>query len=657
MKVLIVPHSRKIEEVRWVREDPSRENWFWPTEEMKQIAWMSDEKIYEDADKDPVGFWAKLAREGIEWYKEFDGKIYDWKSYTLRWFEGGKLNACYNAVDRHIRTWKRTKAAIIWEPEPVGEDPRVLTYLDLYREVNRFASALKSIGIKKGDRVGIYLPMIPEVHIAALACARIGAIHSIVFSAFSPEALRDRILDAGAKALITADGYYRRGKVVNLKENADAAVEGTNVEKIVVARRVGMDVGMVKGRDYWWDELVDDADKHCEPEIMESEDTLFILYTSGTTGKPKGVIHETGGYITQAYWTTKWIFDVHDEDVFWCTSDIGWVTGHTYGCYGPLLLGATMLVYEGAPDYPDPGRVWSIIEKYGVTIFYTAPTLIRMLAKLGDEWPKKYDLRTIRLLGSVGEPIDANTWLWYFRTAGGGRCPIVDTWWQTETGGVLISSLPGIGPFVPTVAGRSFPGTRHVVMDEDGKPAEEGYLMQTEPFAPGMLRGLWNARETFIENYWRFGEKYYVTGDGAKIIDHGIFRLLGRVDDVIKVAGHRMSTAEMEDAIRKHPAVAEVAVTGMPHEVKGESPIAFVVLKEGAAPPDPKELVKLCEKFIGPIARPERIIFVDDLPKTRSGKIMRRLLKKMVRGEPLGDTTTLMNPESLNSIASKLKSE
>ncbi len=429
---------------KWVVKGPSKPNVFWPSEEMKKKAWISDEKVYDEA-KDPIAWWAKLAKEGITWFKEWT-ETFVHEPPFYKWFVGGKLNICYNAIDRHVKTWRRNKAAIIWEPEPPDEPHRVLTYYDLYRKVNRFANVLKNLGVRKGDRVGIYLPMIPEVVIAMLACARIGAVHSVVFSAFSGQSLKDRMLDAEAKVLVTADGYYRRGSIVNLKANADVGVEGTTIEKVVVVKRIGLNTNMVEGRDYWWHELMRDAEPYCEPEVLDGEDMHFILYTSGTTGKPKGIEHHVGGYAVQAYWTAKLAFDLHDEDVFFCTADIGWITGHTYNCYGPLLNGATFVLYEGAPDYPAPDRWWQIIEKHGVTIFYTAPTAIRMLMKYGDEWVKKHDLSTLRLLGSVGEPINEEAWLWYFNVVGGGRCPIIDTWWQTETGGTLIHSLPGVGP-------------------------------------------------------------------------------------------------------------------------------------------------------------------------------------------------------------------
>ncbi len=641
--------------VKWVREDPEQKGIFWPSDALKERAWLTDDKIYEEADRDPVAFWAQRAREALDWVKDWE-KDYEWNPPYYKWFIGGKLNACYNAIDRHTKTEKKDKKALIWVPEPPDEPARVLTYNDLYRDVNKFANVLKSLGVKKGDRVGIYLPMIPEVQIAMLACARIGAIHSVVFSAFSGESLKTRMVDADAKVLITADGYYRRGRKLNLKAQADKGVEGTNIRHVVVVQRLGLDVNMVEGRDSWWHELMDGADSYCEPEVRDSEDMLFILYTSGTTGKPKGVMHTTGGYLTQAYWTAKWDFDIHDDDIFWCTADIGWITGHTYACYGPFLLGATQLTYEGAPDYPQPDRWWQIIEKHGVTIFYTAPTAIRALMRAGDEWVEKHDLSSLRILGTVGEPIDREAWMWYFSKVGGGRCPIIDTWWQTETGGTLINSLPGVGPFIPTVAGRSFPGTRHKVLDNNGnevQPGESGYLVQLSPFAPGMLRGIYGDPEKYKETYWsKYGEKFYFTDDGARLVDEsGNIRITGRVDDVMQVAGHRLANAEVEDALNRHDAVVESAVVGEPHPIKGEVPLAFVILRgENPSKELEKELIDFVSERIGPTARPSRVIFVDELPKTRSGKIMRRVLKSLIKGEPVGDVTTLRNPESVDRL-------
>jgi len=647
-------------QVKWVKEDPNNRFVFWPTEEMKKRAWVSDESIYTEAAKDPVAFWAARAKEGLEWFQEWT-ETYQWNPPYFKWFVNGKINASYNALDRHVKSWRKNKAAIIWQPESVDEPSRVLTYNDLYREVNKFANVLKSLGVKKGDRVGIYLPMIPEVQIAMLACARIGAIHSVVFSAFSGESLRGRMEDAEAKVLVTADGYYRRGKVVNLKANADIGVENTKIEKVIIVKRAGNTVDMAAGRDLWWHELMTKAPLYCKPEPMDSEEMLFTLYTSGTTGKPKGIVHNVGGYLTVALWTSKWDFDLHDDDIFWCTADIGWITGHTYACYGPLLNGATILVYEGALNFPEVDRWWEIVEKYGVTIFYTAPTAIRMILRWGEEWPKKHDLSSIRLLGTVGEPINQDAWMWYFNHIGGGRCPVIDTWWQTETGATLINSLPGIGPFIPTVAGRSFPGATHDILDETGKPlgiGEGGYLVQKSPFAPGMLRGVYKDPERYKTQYWStYGEKIYYTSDGAiKWDEIGNIRLTGRVDDVMKVAGHRLSTAEVENALTQHTSVAECAVVAAPHDVKGEVPVAFVVLKQGftSSPELENSLVQQVVKTIGPTAKPAKIIITDALPKTRSGKIMRRILKALVKGETVGDVMTLMNPETVEDLKRKV---
>ena len=647
-------------QVKWVKEDPNNRFVFWPTEEMKKRAWVSDESIYTEAAKDPVAFWAARAKEGLDWFQEWT-ETYQWNPPYFKWFVNGKINASYNALDRHVKSWRKNKAAIIWEPESVDEPSRVLTYNDLYREVNKFANVLKSLGVKKGDRVGIYLPMIPEVQIAMLACARIGAIHSVVFSAFSGESLRSRMEDAEAKVLVTADGYYRRGKVVNLKPNADVGVENTKIEKVIVVKRAGNTVNMAAGRDLWWHELMTKAPLYCKPEPMDSEEMLFTLYTSGTTGKPKGIVHNVGGYLTVALWTSKWDFDLHDDDIFWCTADIGWITGHTYACYGPLLNGATILVYEGALNFPEVDRWWEIVEKYGVTIFYTAPTAIRMILRWGEEWPKKHDLSSIRLLGTVGEPINQDAWMWYFNHIGGGRCPVIDTWWQTETGATLINSLPGIGPFIPTVAGRSFPGATHDILDEKGEPlgiGEGGYLVQKSPFAPGMLRGVYKDPERYKTQYWStYGEKIYYTSDGAiKWDEMGNIRLTGRVDDVMKVAGHRLSTAEVENALTQHTSVAECAVVAAPHDVKGEVPVAFVVLKQGftSSPELENSLVQQVVKAIGPTAKPSKIILTDALPKTRSGKIMRRILKALVKGETVGDVMTLMNPETVEDLKRKV---
>ena len=644
--------------VQWVVKDSEKKNVFWPSEALKKQAYFNDPHIYQEAAADSVAFWAKLAKEGITWFKPWsETYVLDSSKLSYQWFKGGKLNISYNALDRHLNSWKRNKVAIISVPESPEAPCKVLTYYDLYREVNKFANVLKKLGVKKGDRVGIYLPMIPEVQIAMLACTRIGAVHSVVFSAFSGESLKARMVDAEAKVLITADGYTYRGRAINLKANADIGVEGTSINDVVVVKNLGNDVSFVEGKDHWWNMLMETADANCEPEELDSEDINFILYTSGSTGRPNGTQQSVGGYAVQAYWTAKLAFDLHDEDVYWCTADIGWITGHTYNCYGPLMNGATILVYEGAIDYPQPDRWWKIIEEHNVTIFYTAPTAIRMLMKLGEEYPNKHDLTSLRLISTVGEPINEEAWLWYFRVIGGERCPIIDTWWQTETGGTLIHSLPGIGPFIPSVAGRPFPGTKLSIVTEEGKPTEigeGGYLIQNSPFNPGLLRTVYKNPEKFRSEYWTvYGEKIYYTSDGAYIYDElGNIRVTGRVDDVMKVAGHRLSTGEVENALAQHPAIIECAVVAAPHDIKGEVPVAFVILRPGYKYDSEleKELIQTVIRVIGPTARPEKIIPVDDLPKTRSGKIMRRILKSLIKNAPIGDVTTLQNPESVKSI-------
>ncbi len=632
--------------MKWVIE---KNRIFWPSEEAKKKTWISDESYYEEG-KDPEKFWANRAQE-LDW-KEKWAKVYEQgDAGNFKWFVGAKINASYNALDRHLAK-RADKTAIIWTPEVPGKNVK-LTYRELHDKVSRFAGALKKLGVAKGDRVSIYLPMIPEVVISMLACARIGAIHSVCFSAFSGESLKGRILDAEAKILITADGYYRKGEPIDLKANADIGADGTNLQNVIVVKRTGQKINWTK-KDLWFHELLNS--EPAEPEFVESNEPLFILYTSGTTGKPKGVIHDTGGYLTQAYWTTKLDFDLHDNDVFWCTADIGWVTGHTYGCYGPLSLGATIFMFEGAPNYPDEGRWWSEIEKNNITVFYTAPTAVRMFMKFGDQWPKKYNLEKLRILGSVGEPINEEAWMWYFNNIGGGRCPVIDTWWQTETGGTLINTLPGVGPFIPTVSGRCFPGTHMIIVDESGKEVEKGqsgYLVQRPPFAPGMLRGVWKNPEKYFESYWKRFPGLYDSSDGATLREDGTIRLTGRVDDVMKVAGHRLSTAELENAIDQHPLVRESAIVPKPHDIKGEVPVAFIILSDPSKASEDlkKEIIKHVDKTIGPTARPSEIYFVEDVPKTRSGKIMRRILRGLVKGDKnLGNLTTLMNPEVVEKL-------
>ncbi len=620
-----------------------------PPEAFRRQANAPSSRLYREASRQRLKFWAERARE-LTWFKPWR-RVLDWNPPHAKWFVGGKLNASVNCLDRHARGSRRNKVAILWEGEP--GDRRTISYFELYREVNRCASALKALGVKKGDRVAIYMPMVPEVVVAMLACARIGAPHSVVFGGFSADALRDRINDARAKLLITADLGYRRGQIVPLKRHADEALkEAPSVEHVVVIRRHGADaedqlVHMQPGRDHWYHELLADAKPECKPAVMDAEDLLFILYTSGTTGKPKGIVHTTGGYLTQAHATTRWVFDLKDEDVFWCTADVGWVTGHSYIVYGPLSLGATVVMYEGAPDWPDKDRFWAIVERYGVTVFYTAPTAIRAFMKWGPEYPARHDLSSLRLLGTVGEPINPEAWIWYHRHIGGKRCPIVDTWWQTETGGIMITPLPGITPTKPGSATIPFPGIEAALLDGAGKDIEVGggFLVITSPW-PGMLRTIYGDDRRYRETYWSRYPGVYFTGDGAKRDEDGYFWILGRVDDVLNVAGHRIGTMEVESALVSHPAVAEAAVVGKPHELKGQALAAFVILRSGfqRSAELVDELKQHVVEKIGAIARPDDIHFTPDLPKTRSGKIMRRLLKDIASGRALGDVTTLADP-------------
>jgi len=617
-------------------------------------------KLYQKSIKDPEKFWGELAEE-LDWKKKWN-KVLDWdfNKPEIKWFTGGKLNASYNCLDRHLNTWRRNKVALIWQGEPLEEN-RSFTYQQLYYHVCKFANVLKKLGVKKGDRVSIYLPMIPELPIAMLACARIGAIHSVVFGGFSAEALRDRINDCGSKILITADGYYRSGKIVQNKVNADEALkECPGVGKVVVVKRLGIDVPFTKERDVWWNEEMakQDIKPSCEPEVMESEDVLFILYTSGSTGKPKGVIHTTAGYLLFVQQTLKWVFDIKEEDIFFCTADIGWVTGHSYVVYGPLALGGTSLMFEGVPTYPNPDRFWEIVERFKVNVFYTAPTAIRALMREGEKWVKERDLTSLRLLGSVGEPINPEAWRWYHVNVGKEKCPIMDTWWQTETGGFLISPLP-ITPLKPGSATFPFPGVQPKIVRENGSEcdAEEGgSLVITHPW-PGMLRGFWNDqdRKRFKETYFTMFSGNYFTGDGAKKDGDGYYWLMGRIDDVINVSGHRIGTAEVESALVSHRSVAEAAVIGISHEVKGQGIYAFVTLKAGLKGSEElrKELLAHVRKVIGPIATPDKLQFADALPKTRSGKIMRRILRKIAEGkiEELGDTSTLTDPNVVIQLA------
>jgi acetyl-CoA synthetase len=622
-----------------------------PSDEFKQNAVLSDPQVYAAATEDPDAYWARWA-EQLDWYEPWE-KVLDWDPPHAKWFVGGKLNACYNCVDRHVENGLRNKAAIIWEGEP--GDRRTLTYWDLYREVNRFANALKARGIGRGDRVAIYMPMIPELPIAMLACARIGAIHSVVFGGFSAEALADRINDSQAKALITADGSYRRGQIIPLKHDADYALRETpSIEHVFMVERGEFPLRVLEGRDHWWHRVIQDAERYCEPERMDAEDTLYTLYTSGTTGRPKGIVHTTGGYLTGVLATTKWVFDLRDTDVFWCTADIGWVTGHSYIVYGPLAAGATVIMYEGAPDWPERNRFWQIVEDFGVTVFYTAPTAIRAFMKWGTEHPAQHDLSSLRLLGTVGEPINPEAWIWYYENIGQRRCPVVDTWWQTETGMILITTLPGIGKMKPSSAGVPFPGIEAAVMTDDGKILEKGagYLALTRPW-PAMLRGIYGDPERYVEQYWsKWNKATYFTSDGAKRDAEGYYTLLGRVDDVLNVSGHRIGTMEVESALVDHQSVAEAAVVGCADEIKGTAIAAFVTVKVGVEPSRDleAELKDHVVKKIGAIARPKTVIFSGDLPKTRSGKIMRRLLRDIADGRVLGDTTTLADASVVEGL-------
>jgi acetyl-CoA synthetase len=635
-----------------LREDRA----FDPAPAFRDQANVRDPQVYERAARDPEAFWAGFARE-LEWSTPWT-RVLDWNPPHAKWFVDGKINASVNCLDRHLRSARRNKAAIIWEGEP--GDRRTLTYFDLHREVCQFANVLKSLGVSRGDRVAIYLPLIPELAIAMLACARIGAVHSVVFGGFSAESLRDRINDAQARLLVTADGGYRRGGVVQLKRVADEALAGTpSIENVVVVRRGVPDIAVSirEGRDHWYHELMAGASAHSAPEAMDAEDMLYILYTSGTTGKPKGIVHTTGGYLVGTYATTKWVFDLKEDDVYWCTADIGWVTGHSYVVYGPLANGATVVMYEGAPDWPEKDRFWSIVERYGVTIFYTAPTAIRAFMRWGTEWPKQRDLSSLRLLGSVGEPINPEAWVWYHLHIGGQRCPVVDTWWQTETGAIMITPLPGLTSTKPGSATQPFPGISAEVLTDKGERLNVGggLLALTRPW-PSMLRGIFGDPERYVRQYWsRWSNDTYFTGDGAKLDEDGYFWLLGRVDDVLNVAGHRIGTMEVESALVDHQNVAEAAVVGRPHDIKGQAIAAFVTVKEGVALSDTlaDELKKHVAHKIGAIARPDDVIFAADLPKTRSGKIMRRLLRDIAEGKALGDTTTLADP----GVVQKLKDQ
>ncbi|MFN5748674.1 MAG: acetate--CoA ligase [Pseudanabaena sp.] len=637
---------------------------FQPSAEFSQAAHIKSleeyKQIYDRAAADPAAFWADLADKELHWFEKWN-TVLDWQPPSVKWFDGGKINISYNCLDRHLTTWRKNKAALIWEGE--NGDSRTLTYAQLHREVCQFANALKQLGIQKGDRVGIYMPMIPEAAIAMLACARIGAVHGVVFGGFSAEALRDRLVDAEAKLVITADGGWRKDVIVPLKDQVDKAIANgavPSVTDVLVVKRTGQNIHMSAGRDHWWHDLQQGVSAKCEAEPMESEDMLFVLYTSGSTGKPKGVVHTTAGYNLYSHMTTKWIFDLKDTDVYWCTADVGWITGHSYIVYGPLSNGATTLMYEGAPRASNLGCFWDVIEKYQVTIFYTAPTAIRSFIKMGEHHPNTRDLTSLRLLGTVGEPINPEAWMWYHRVIGGGRCPIVDTWWQTETGGIMITALPGAIPTKPGSATLPFPRIIPDIVDLEGDPAESnqgGYLILRHPW-PGMMRTVYGDPDRFRKSYWEHippkdGKYVYFAGDGARKDEDGYYWVMGRVDDVINVAGHRLGTMEIESALVSHPAVAEAAVVGKPDEVKGEDIFAFVILEGDRQPSDElaKELKKHVVAEIGAIARPSEIRFAEALPKTRSGKIMRRLLRSLASGQEItSDTSTLEDRSILDKL-------
>ena len=616
------------------------------------------QEMWQRAKDDPAGFWGEMA-ENLDWFKKWNS-VLEGDMPETKWFTGGQINASYNCLDRHLKTWRKNKAAIIWEGEP--GDTRTLTFQELHREVCQFANVLQKLGVESGDRVTLYMPMIPELAIAMLACARIGATHSIIFGGFSADAIADRNNDAQSKVVITADGGWRRGKEIALKKNVDASLEkSSSVQKVVVVNRVGCDVEMVPDRDYWWHDLMADVSADCPATPLDSEHPLFILYTSGSTGKPKGVLHSTGGYMLGAMLTTNWVFDLKEEDTYWCTADIGWITGHSYIIYGPLANGTTTLMYEGAPNWPDEGRFWEIVEKYQVNIFYTAPTAIRAFIKWGDEWPNRHDLSSLRLLGTVGEPINPEAWMWYHKVIGREKCPIVDTWWQTETGGIMLSPLPGITSTTPGSCTRPLPGVVPDIVSETGEsqPANSGGLLVMKQPWPHMLRTLYGDHDRFLETYFSKIDGCYFAGDGARRGENGYYWVMGRVDDVLNVSGHRLSTMEIESALVSHPTVAEAAVVGFPHDLKGEGICCFVTLKSGNGSDElAKELTQHVRGQIGAIATPDQIRFAAAVPKTRSGKIMRRLLRDIAAGrESAGDTTTLEDRSVLEKLMEKEESE
>jgi acetyl-CoA synthetase len=639
-------------------ESVSKENRkFLPTAQFAEKAHVGSmdayKELYARSMEDPEQFWASAADE-LHWFKRWDTVLDSSKAPFYTWFEGSETNLSYNCLDRHVAKGNGGKIAIHWEGEP--GDVRTLTYLDLLKEVSKFANGLKKLGVQKGDRVAIYLPMVPELAIALLACARIGAVHSVIFAGFSADSIRDRVLDSETRAVITADGGFRRGKVLELKKIVDEGIAGCDcVSEVIVVKRGGdtsIDCPMVEGRDYWYDELLSDVSDECAAEPMAAEDLLFLLYTSGTTGKPKGIMHTTAGYQVYSYLTSKYVFDLKPDDVYWCTADVGWITGHTYIVYGILQNGVSQVMYEGAPNSPDEGRFWDIVEKYGVTIFYTAPTAIRAFMKWGDAWVEKHDVSSLRLLGTVGEPINPEAWMWYHTKIGSERCPIVDTWWQTETGGHMLTPMPGATSTKPGCATLPFFGIEPAILSDEGDEVNAGILAIKKPW-PGMLRGIYGDPQRFKDTYWcKWDGKYYFPGDGARRDDDGYIWILGRVDDVVNVSGHRIGTAELESVFVEHADVAESAVVGVPHEIKGQGLVAFVTVIDGRAFDDAlrMELVAMVDKSIGKFARPERILFSTDLPKTRSGKIMRRLLRDIAEGKELGNTTTLADPSVVEAL-------